>query len=134
MYLKISTGGNTAAPHQVRIQGCTQMPCTIQRGTDAVMELDFTPANNANNLTPSVIATVLGLPVIYPLPDHVTNSCSHLLHGARCPVPANQRTTLLFRFPVNAAYPPIAVAVQLTVRDHLRRTVACFSVDIQVRV
>lgn len=110
------------------------MPCPIQRGNDAVMEIEFTPANNANNLTPSVIATVGGLPVLYPLPDTVTNSCAHLLHGRHCPVPANQRTTLLFRFPVNPIYPPIAVTVQLTLRDHLRRVVSCFSVDIQVRL
>lgn len=107
------------------------MPCHVARGSDAVMEFDFTPSALANDLTPTVWATVLGLPVNYPLPPANLDSCSNLV-GTQCPVPAGQRTTLVFRFPVNPLYPPIGVAVQLTLRNHLNNVVTCFSVDIQV--
>lgn len=34
--------GNRPFPDEVRVHGCTTMPCTVRRGNNALMDLDFT--------------------------------------------------------------------------------------------
>lgn len=108
------------------------MPCAVRRGNDAVMQFDFTSPVTAYNLTPQITAIVFGLPVNYPLPAHLLYSCGSLV-GTSCPVWPGEFRTLGFRFPVNSSYPPIPVAVQLTLRAHDNSIVSCFGVDISVR-
>lgn len=37
------------SPNAVRVAGCTTMPCSIARGSNAIMDLDFTVGGNFYN-------------------------------------------------------------------------------------
>lgn len=43
--------GNKPFPNAVRVANCTAMPCDVVRGTDAIMDLDFTVGGNYFDLT-----------------------------------------------------------------------------------
>lgn len=108
------------------------MPCTVRRGTNALMDLDFTVPLTATALRPVVFATVLGATIEYPLPDHLQNACNHI-GPVQCPLAAGATTTCNFVFAVNPIYPPITVGVEINLLNHDNVAVTCFIMDIAVR-
>lgn len=109
------------------------MPCVVRRGNDALMDLDFTAPVHATSLRPTVFASVLGATIQYPLPDHLQEACNHVYPNL-CPLAAGTTTTYSFVFSVNSSYPPITVGVQVNLLNQNDEVVACFEVDIAVRL
>lgn len=126
--------GGRPAPVEVRVQGCTAAPCDIFQGSDAVMQIDFRAPSIAMTLRPVVLATALGVTIEYPLDPSFHNACNHLIGGSSCPLEANEDATYNFVFGVETYYPPIAVAVELSLIDHVGEHVFCSVIDIHVRI
>ncbi|KAG4074456.1 hypothetical protein HA402_015745 [Bradysia odoriphaga] len=124
--------GYRPPPHEVRVRGCTSMPCTVRRGTEAIMDLEFTTPVSSNTLRPVVFASVLGATIEYPLPDHLQNACNHIRPNG-CPLAAGTTTSYNFVFAVNPLYPPVTVGVEVNLLNQDNVAVTCFIVDIAVR-
>lgn len=122
------------APVEVRVEGCTTAPCNIFQGFDAIMQIDFRAPALANTLRPVVMATALGVTIEYPLDPSFNDACNHLIGGSFCPLAANEDATYNFVFHVASYYPPIAVAVELSLIDHAGNHVFCSVIDIHVRI
>lgn len=127
------TGGRLP-PVQVRVAGCTAAPCDVFQGADAVMQIDFRAAALHNTLRPVVMATALGATIEYQLNPVFHNACNHLAPGSSCPLSLNEDVTYNFVFGVTTFYPPIPVAVELSLIDHAGATVFCTIIDIHVRI
>lgn len=119
---------------EVRVQNCTAAPCDIFQGFDAIMQIDFRAPALANTLRPVVMATALGVTIEYPLDPSFNNACNHLIGGSSCPLAAAEDATYNFVFGVDTYYPPIAVAVELSLIDHAGSHVFCTVIDIHVRI
>lgn len=127
------TGGRLH-PVEVRVAGCTAAPCDIFQGSDAVMQIDFRAPALANTLRPVVMATALGATIEYQLNPIFHNACNHLAGGSSCPIAANEDVTYNFVFGVTAFYPPIPVAVELSLINHAGDHVFCTIIDVHVRI
>lgn len=133
MFVIRSGTGGRLHPVQVRVAGCTAAPCDVFQGSDAVMQIDFRAPALANTLRPVVMATALGATIEYQLNPIFHNACNHLT-GASCPLAANEDVTYNFTFGVTTFYPPIPVAVELSLYNHNGETVFCSIIDIHVRI
>lgn len=129
----IGTGGRVA-PHQVRVAGCTVAPCNVLQGSDAIMHVDFRAASGATTLRPVVFATALGATIEYQLNPQFHTACNHLIGGSSCPLAVNEDATYNFVFGVTIFYPPIPVAVELSLVNQAGETVFCTIIDIHVRI
>lgn len=118
----------------MRVEGCTTAPCDILQGFDAIMQIDFRAPAAANTLRPVVMATALGVTIEYPLDISYQNACNHLIEGSSCPLAANEDSTYKFVFRIETYFPPIAVAVELSLIDHDDNHVFCSVIDIHVRI
>ncbi|KAG4074479.1 hypothetical protein HA402_015768 [Bradysia odoriphaga] len=126
------TGGRLL-PNSVTINNCSQTPCDVVQGSNAVMNVDFRSLRAASNLRPQVFATALGETIEYNLPPNQREACDHLITGS-CPLSVNEDATYRFVFPITAIYPPIPVTVELTLWDQLNQHVFCALIDIHVRL
>lgn len=97
------------------------------------MQVDFRAVLGADTLRPQVFATALGTTIEYQLAPEFHNACNHLIFGS-CPLAVNEDATYHFVFGVTTIYPPIPVAVELTLIDHANRVSFCAVVDIHVRM
>ncbi|KAM7363439.1 NPC intracellular cholesterol transporter 2-like isoform 2-T2 [Cochliomyia hominivorax] len=121
-------------PLSVKVEGCSEPPCDVVKGTSAIMDVQFVGTkNNINSLTAKVRATALGVTVPYELPEDVADVCSNLLDGATCPISKDEDVTFKFNFYVDTHYPEIPVAVEVSLVDEDNESVACFVCDIKVK-
>ncbi|XP_065359635.1 NPC intracellular cholesterol transporter 2-like [Calliphora vicina] len=121
-------------PLSVEVEGCTEPPCDVIKGTTAVMDVHFVGTkNDIRSLNAKVLATALGITVPYELPEDVADVCSNLLDGATCPIGKDEDVVYKFNFHVDSYYPEIPVAVQVSLNDENDESVACFICDIKVK-
>lgn len=107
------------------------MPCSVQKGRDVNMQLEFLVLNQIQTLRPSVRATALGVTVPYQLPAHMQNACN-FLSNVNCPLSVGHIPTYHFDFPISHIYPSIPVRVELTLLDDQNRAATCFSIDLRI--
>ncbi|XP_014089850.1 NPC intracellular cholesterol transporter 2 [Bactrocera oleae] len=121
-------------PLSVEIEGCDSMPCSVVKGSTAVMKVNFVGTHdNTKSIRGVVHATALGLTVPYPLPDDVADVCRNLLYGASCPIDESEDVVYNFNFYVDSSYPEVSVKVELDLIDENQESVACFVTDIKVQ-
>lgn len=115
---------------EVRIEGCTSLPCIVKRGTDAIIEIDFESTSYITELTPSVRVTIFGITLSQPLPDELLIGCNHLI-GHKCPIPPYRRTTYKVKFPIDANALTIRIRIELSLNAQ-DFVAACFWADVSV--
>ncbi|KAM7363438.1 NPC intracellular cholesterol transporter 2-like isoform 1-T1 [Cochliomyia hominivorax] len=121
-------------PLNVDIEGCTEPPCDVVKGTTVVMYVHFVGTrDNTETLSAKVRATTFGITVPYELPDEVADVCSNLMNGATCPIYNTEDNVYKFNFFIEAYYPEISVAVEVSLIDENEETVACFICNIKVK-
>uniref|UniRef100_A0A182NJY2 MD-2-related lipid-recognition domain-containing protein n=1 Tax=Anopheles dirus TaxID=7168 RepID=A0A182NJY2_9DIPT len=123
--------GNRPIPTEVRVEGCTVPPCDLVRGTDAIMDMDFTAPFAAANLRTEVMATALGVTAPFELPADRAAACNWLLN-AQCPVSANEDITYRLSMPVLLIYPRVSLTVEINLVDDDGQSLACFMLDARV--
>ncbi|OXU19475.1 hypothetical protein TSAR_003139 [Trichomalopsis sarcophagae] len=116
-------------PKDVRVDGCTETPCALIRGTNATAEWDFSISKDTNVLTPRVHATVLGETVTYPFPQK--NACS-TLKNSKCPLEAGEDVTYQLNMPVLKHYPKIPLTIEFAFLDDKENVVVCFALPAKV--
>ncbi|XP_055587453.1 NPC intracellular cholesterol transporter 2 homolog a-like [Uranotaenia lowii] len=127
----LKCGENVPEPVAVNIEGCSQIPCELGRGKDAVALVDFTVGSPVTALKPLVHAKALGVTVPFVLPEDRQDACQWL-QGTRCPLSAQEDVRYELRLPVQQAYPAIAVEVELKLVDQDEQVVSCFKVQAKV--
>ncbi|EAA04248.1 NPC intracellular cholesterol transporter 2-like [Anopheles arabiensis] len=123
--------GGRPAPTEVRVEGCTVPPCDLVRGSDAIMDMDFTAPFAAANLRTQVVATALGVTAPFELPADRAAACNWLLN-TQCPVSANEDITYRLSMPVLLVYPRVSLTVEIDLVDDAGQSLACFELDARV--
>ncbi|XP_035907732.1 NPC intracellular cholesterol transporter 2-like [Anopheles stephensi] len=123
--------GGRPAPTEVRVEGCTVPPCDLVRGSDAIMDMDFTAPFAADTLRTEVVATALGVTAPFELPADRAAACNWLLN-AQCPVSANEDITYRLSMPVLLIYPRVSLTVEINLVDDAGQSLACFLLDARV--
>uniref|UniRef100_A0A182KGL4 MD-2-related lipid-recognition domain-containing protein n=1 Tax=Anopheles christyi TaxID=43041 RepID=A0A182KGL4_9DIPT len=118
-------------PTEVRVEGCTVPPCDLVRGSDAIMDMDFTAPFAAANLRTEVVATALGVTAPFELPADRAAACNWL-QDAQCPVSANEDITYRLSMPVLLIYPRVSLTVEINVVDDAGQSLVCFELDARV--
>ncbi|ETN60795.1 Niemann-Pick Type C-2 [Anopheles darlingi] len=118
-------------PTEVRVEGCTVPPCDLVRGSDAVMDMDFTAPFAAASLRTEVIATALGATAPFELPPDRAAACNWL-QNTHCPVSAHEDITYRLSMPVLLVYPRISLTLEINLVDENRQSLACFVLDARV--
>ncbi|XP_065341783.1 NPC intracellular cholesterol transporter 2-like [Cloeon dipterum] len=117
-------------PDTVVVSGCESLPCDFVHGTDLVNEVTFTSGIDADNLTPKVYVTTLGLVIDYPLPNQ--DVCADLIFGG-CPLVAGDVATYKLTMPILNEYPLVSMTIEFSILDGITsETLTCFEVDGQV--
>ncbi|TMW47358.1 hypothetical protein DOY81_007563 [Sarcophaga bullata] len=121
-------------PLSVNIEGCDEPPCTVIKGTTAIMYVHILGnKDNTQTLSTKVRATALGLTVPYELPDEVADVCSNLLYDATCPIYETEDVVYQFNFYIDTYYPEIPVTVEVSINDENDEPVACFICNVKVK-
>ncbi|XP_058812615.1 NPC intracellular cholesterol transporter 2-like [Topomyia yanbarensis] len=123
--------GGRPFPNTVRIENCPSMPCSLRRGTDANMAMEFSAVRDASNLRINVLATALGITVPYELPEDRSAACNWLVQS-RCPISAGEDLVYHLSMPITSIYPLISVTIQIDVVDQSGQSQGCFIVDARV--
>ncbi|XP_052873558.1 NPC intracellular cholesterol transporter 2-like [Anopheles cruzii] len=123
--------GGRPAPTEVRVDGCAEQPCDLVRGTDAIMEMDFTAPFAATNLRTEVTATALGVTAPFELPADRAAACNWL-QNTQCPVSANEDITYRLQMPVLIIYPRVSLILEVNLVDENLRSLACFVLQARV--
>uniref|UniRef100_A0A182S5S7 MD-2-related lipid-recognition domain-containing protein n=1 Tax=Anopheles maculatus TaxID=74869 RepID=A0A182S5S7_9DIPT len=123
--------GGRPTPTEVRVEGCTVPPCDLVRGSDAIMDMDFTAPFAADNLRTEVVATALGVTAPFELPADRAAACNWLLN-AQCPVSVNEDITYRLSMPVLLIYPRVSLIVEINLVDDAGQSLACFLLDARV--
>lgn len=86
-------------------------------------------------LTAKVHLTSLGVTIPFELDSQRSNVCQNLLHGAYCPLDADEDVTYRLLLPVPSNQPEVPTRLQVTLYDSERKdeVVACFLADTRVR-
>ncbi|KFB35565.1 AGAP007197-PA-like protein [Anopheles sinensis] len=122
---------NRPRPTEVRVEGCTVPPCDLVRGSDAIMDMDFTAPFAAVSLHTRVVATALGVTAPFDLPADRAAACNWLLN-AECPVSANEDITYRLSMPVLLIYPRVSLSIEIDLVDPNGQSLACFILDARV--
>ncbi|XP_001600875.2 NPC intracellular cholesterol transporter 2 homolog a-like [Nasonia vitripennis] len=120
---------DSPTPKDVRIDGCTETPCSLVRGTTVTAEWDFSILEDTRALKPRVRATVLGMTVNYPFPQK--DACSTLTN-AKCPLEAGEDVTYQLSMPISKMYPKISLTIEFAFLDDKDNVVTCFAVPAKV--
>lgn len=118
-------------PRSVSIEGCTELPCRLIKGKDAIVEVQFTTTQATETLTPKVITKLAGLSIPYNLPEEQRNACNHLT-DTKCPLEPSEDATYVLTMPVLEFYPLINIEIQLEMLGDQNETIFCFKVDCRV--
>ncbi|KDR21778.1 epididymal secretory protein E1-like [Zootermopsis nevadensis] len=121
---------NKPAPDDVRVENCSEQPCSILQGSDVIAEVDIVAQKNIKNLEARVRATVFGLTVNYPLPE--PDACKSLVDSS-CPLEKGDVATYKLVMPISEAIPQVSVNVELSLVDtDSEEVVSCFNIDLKV--
>ncbi|XP_001357987.3 mite group 2 allergen Lep d 2 [Drosophila pseudoobscura] len=121
-------------PLSVRVADCDEPPCTVYKGTSAIMEVQFLgTSNNIRNITAKTTAKVFGMNLPYELPDEVSNVCTNLMYGAMCPIDKGEDVTYQFNFYVEPSFPEITADVTVTLIDAEAEVITCFICSCKLR-
>ncbi|XP_026293781.1 NPC intracellular cholesterol transporter 2 homolog a-like [Frankliniella occidentalis] len=116
-------------PIALRIKGCAKQPCLIEKGSVAVMEVDFEVGWDVTQLDVAVTAYALGTVVNFPLKQK--NACMSLTN-AECPLDQYEEITYKLELDIDSNYPNISPAVEIALQDESKKTMMCFRVNLQV--
>ncbi|KAE8738310.1 hypothetical protein FOCC_FOCC016210 [Frankliniella occidentalis] len=110
-------------PIALRIKGCAKQPCLIEKGSVAVMEVDFEVGWDVTQLDVAVTAYALGTVVNFPLKQK--NACMSLTN-AECPLDQYEEITYKLELDIDSNYPNISPAVEIALQDESKKTMMCF--------
>ncbi|KAE8736683.1 hypothetical protein FOCC_FOCC017861 [Frankliniella occidentalis] len=94
-------------PIALRIKGCTKQPCQVEKGSVAVMEVDFEVGWDVTQLDVVVTAYALGTVINFPLKQK--NACMSLTN-AECPLDQYEEITYRLQLDIDSKYPSVSKA------------------------
>ncbi|XP_026293710.1 NPC intracellular cholesterol transporter 2-like [Frankliniella occidentalis] len=115
-------------PIALRIKGCTKQPCQVEKGSVAVMEVDFEVGWDVTQLDVVVTAYALGTVINFPLKQK--NACMSLTN-AECPLDQYEEITYRLQLDIDSKYPSISLAAEVALQDK-GKTMMCFRANLQV--
>ncbi|KAF5300831.1 hypothetical protein FQA39_LY10953 [Lamprigera yunnana] len=125
-------GAGVELPDFVDVVGCTVLPCSIVRGEDVVMYMNFTANQFVDTLKVKVIANVFEQEIDYPfLPEK--DGCKALTN-THCPLEINEPAQYKLVMPILAVFPQVSITLTLYLEGNgiPGNKVACFEIEANV--
>ncbi|KAK7065289.1 hypothetical protein SK128_017860 [Halocaridina rubra] len=98
------------------VEGCTEPPCILERGSSYLVNFKYTSSVNTDSLTISATANIGGINV--PWPDLDPNACAQLENSPTpCPIAAGSYVDWTMSADVLAIYPTIETLVTFQLLD-----------------
>ncbi|XP_055847998.1 uncharacterized protein LOC129913394 [Episyrphus balteatus] len=125
--------GDFPFPLNVKVDDCEELPCSVTKGTTTHMEVQFVAVKEETHyIETDILVTMLGINVPYELPSENGNVCNNLMHGAYCPLYAEEDVTFNLQFPIDNNFIQANVKTVVKLRDAENDVVACFVVDMKI--
>lgn len=137
MINKKISGGKTKKldPSEVMVSNCEKGTCKLRRKSTVHITLKFTPEVDVKQLTTTVYANVLNIPLPFIGVDG-TSACDKLfledgVTKANCPLKAGETYVYKNSFPVLEIYPKLNLVVHwaLTYKDE---NIVCFELPAKI--
>lgn len=135
MAIRTDSKARALSDNEVEVTNCPSGTCKLKRRTTVGINLKFTPEKNIKELTTTVYANVLGLPLPFIGVDG-TSACDKLFEedgttAASCPLKAGTPYVYKNSFPVLEVYPKLKLVVHwaLTTRN---TDVVCFELPANI--
>ncbi|XP_013400077.1 epididymal secretory protein E1 [Lingula anatina] len=103
-------GSKGAVLHSVYLHPCSKLPCTLQRGQNYSVNVNFTAEANIGELTSVAHALFEDMSVPWPLPD--SNSC-HSMNGPGCPLVTGHVYSTSISINVPQVIPQVRLVIKL---------------------
>ncbi|KAG9510634.1 40S ribosomal protein S7 [Fragariocoptes setiger] len=115
----------------VKINDCesTVDPCTLVRGFNKSITIDFKPKVELNNLKIKIAGKLKNLPV--PFNVNPDTACGH--YGLTCPLVPGQNYKFQLSLPIYRTYPKINVDIQLRLIDQGDRVAVCLVIPAKIQ-
>ncbi|XP_061195792.1 NPC intracellular cholesterol transporter 2-like [Saccostrea echinata] len=113
----------------VGVLGCTVAPCTLKRGTNATIEVDFVADTAAKQLKAVVHGIIGGVPIPFNPPN--VNGCVD--SGITCPVVAGKSYKYTNKIPVLKDYPKIRLVVKYELVNENSQSMFCVELPAQIQ-
>ncbi|XP_052273085.1 NPC intracellular cholesterol transporter 2-like [Dreissena polymorpha] len=94
---------------------------SVEKGTDASLEIDFTSKTSQSQLSTVVHGVLSGVPVPFSIPD--ANACNGIVE--KCPISPNNNYTFKASMPVKSIYPSLRLVVRYEIQDPSGTDVIC---------
>ncbi|KAJ7365560.1 Phosphatidylglycerol/phosphatidylinositol transfer protein [Desmophyllum pertusum] len=114
----------------VDITPCDKQPCTLKRGTEETMEVQFTPHKAITAAKTIVHGKLPYLPVQLPFPVDNPDACKD--QGIECPMAAGKTYTFKTVLPIKSMYPTTPVIVTWEMKDQDNNLVYCWQIAAQI--
>lgn len=113
----------------VTVDPCTAEPCTLTRGMNYSIGIDFTASSADQKISAVIHGIVAGVPVPFPFdhPDACVDS------GLTCPLSAGKKYHYSATLPVLTSYPAIKLLVQWELKDDKQAAdITCVEIPVAV--
>ncbi len=104
-------GAEPHDPTALRIKGCSQQPCQIEKGSIASVEVDFEVGWDVSQL--DVQVTAYALATVIPFPLKQKNACMSLTN-AECPLDKYEEISYSLQLDIDAKYPSVSRLISVT--------------------
>ncbi|XP_074602951.1 mite group 2 allergen Gly d 2.02-like [Brevipalpus obovatus] len=111
----------------VKVAQCPDEPCSLVKGKEFEVEMNFTPTKDAEKVTFHLSTSVFGFPVELPVDDN--DACGQKF--VDCPLKAGQSTKFVYKGLVEESVPMSSATVifNLKTDDH---ELACIETDVEL--
>merc|ERR1712235_21404 len=115
--------GSKAKVTGVDVNGCTQAPCLLPKGTDASMIIKFEAPAASTAVNTVVHGIIAGIPVPFSVPEGKACETGHVNPG--CPLTAGAEHAYDIKLPVSSWYPSLRLNVRWQLQDENGAPLVC---------
>jgi len=114
--------GSSATIQKVEVIPCDNDDvCDLKTGSNATINISFTPKNDISKISAIVHGVVAGIPMPFHFPQ--VDACMN--SGITCPVKSGTALAYSVQLPVLASYPKIKVIVKWELKDQRGKDIVC---------
>lgn len=125
--LKINLCPNTkrqAKITSIQIDDCQEFPCSIKRGRNSSITVQFQALRRINGLKPNIFGIIDKKEVGFPVDSK--NHCAQTIKEGKCPLLKNKLYTYQFSLPVLEQYPQMRLSIKYEAVDPKEKSIFCF--------
>jgi hypothetical protein len=121
----------TAKINKLTVSGCSTLPCTLIKGTNVSIDVDFTMNSNASAQTATTVVHGVLHDVEIPYPTDYKDACATT--NLKCPLKPSSESVYEAMLSIKEAYPSLELYVKWELQDQGEKDIFCFMIPVIIK-